>query len=224
LFTGIVEEVGRVEAIVRSGQQARLRVEASRVLEGTIIGDSIAVNGVCLTVTEQTDHSFAAEVSEETLRRTTLRHVTRGSPVNLERALSLQSRLGGHLVLGHVDGVGQVKAVQTSGEGLRVEIALPETLAPFVAEKGSIAVDGISLTVAGMTPGGFWVAVIPQTARVTIMNTYRPDTQVNLEVDVLARYVLRLLETGKLAHPETQDQNRNVGVRVDWETLARQGL
>ncbi|MBE3576824.1 MAG: riboflavin synthase [Limnochordales bacterium] len=224
MFTGIVEEVGRIAAIVHTGQQARLRVEAGRVLEGTAIGDSIAVNGVCLTVVERTDHSFTADVSEETLRRTTLGHLTRGCPVNLERALTLQSRLGGHLVLGHVDGIGQVTATRAQGDGLRLEIAAPEALLPFIAEKGSIAVDGVSLTVAGLTSGGFWVAVIPQTARVTITNTYRPGTQVNLEVDVLARYVLRLLETGKLAHQQVQDQDKRGSLALDWERLARQGL
>ncbi|MBE3583409.1 MAG: riboflavin synthase [Limnochordaceae bacterium] len=197
MFTGIVEEMGQLAERRQQGPQAQLVIEAKRVLEGTQVGDSIAVNGVCLTVVEHDNHCFRADVTAETLRRSSLGQLQIGQPVNLERALTLQSRLGGHLVLGHVDGVGRVERLLPSGEGFRLEVSYPPELGRFIAEKGSIAVDGVSLTVAGLLePQRFWVAIIPQTARVTIIGQYRVGQPVNLEVDVLARYVQRLLTGG----------------------------
>lgn len=229
MFTGIIEEIGRLRGFYPSGRGARLEIEATRVLRGTAPGDSISVNGVCLTVTGMAERSFAADVSEETVRRTTLARLRPGSAVNLERALTLSSRLGGHIVLGHVDGVGQVERIRESGEGFEIHFRLPPALAPFIAEKGAIAVDGVSLTVAGLSPSGFWVAIIPQTARATIIGQYRPGTPVNLEVDVLARYVHHLMR--RSADPmtpvpasRTPDTNGSANIEgIDWEQLAREG-
>jgi len=184
VFTGIVEELGRF----RGADGGRFTFEATHVLDGTGVGDSIAVNGCCLTVVAAGDGWWQADVVDETLRRTTLGGLQAGDPVNLERALRLSDRLGGHLMQGHVDGVG---AVTAAAPGLAVEP--PPDLFRYVAEKGSVAVDGVSLTVAAVDAATFHVAVIPHTAAVTTLGRRRPGDRVNLEVDLIARYVGRLL-------------------------------
>ena len=184
MFTGIVEEMGSVVAF----EGTRLRIAARVVLEDVHLGDSIAVDGCCLTLVERGDGWWEADVSEETLARTSLRGIAVGSPLNLERSVRLADRLGGHLVQGHVDGVGEV--VQPAPE-LRVRI--PAELMKYVVEKGSITVDGVSLTVVAPTADTFTVAIIPHTSEVTTLGTKRPGDPVNIEVDVLAKYVERLL-------------------------------
>ena len=184
MFTGIVEEMGNVVAF----EGTRLRIAARVVLEDVHLGDSIAVDGCCLTLVERGDGWWEADVSEETLARTSLRGIAVGSPLNLERSVRLADRLGGHLVQGHVDGVGEV--VQPAPE-LRVRI--PAELMKYVVEKGSITVDGVSLTVVAPTADTFTVAIIPHTSEVTTLGTKRPGDPVNIEVDVLAKYVERLL-------------------------------
>jgi riboflavin synthase len=193
MFTGLVEERGRVLEVESRPAGRRLWIGARGVLEGTAVGDSIAVSGCCLTVVELRGDRFSVEAVPETLSRTTLGGWSAGEPVNLERSLRLDQRLGGHLVQGHVDGVGTVRTVEPEGEGRRVAIEVPAPLARFVAEKGSIAVDGVSLTVAGVEGARCEIALIPHTLAVTVAGDYAPGRRVNLEVDLLARYLDRLL-------------------------------
>jgi riboflavin synthase len=189
MFTGIVEELGRVAGL----EGPRLTVESTTAVEGSVTGESVAVNGVCLTVVEQTDSSFAFDVTEETFERTALGRLRPGDPVNLERPLTLTDRLGGHMVQGHVDGVGTVTGVTPQEGGSVVEVELPDGLERYIVEKGSITVDGVSLTVTGVRGSRFTVALIPHTLAVTTLGTTRPGDAVNLEVDVLAKYVERLM-------------------------------
>lgn len=184
MFTGIVEEMGTF--VGRSG--GRVRVRAHRVLEGVAIGESIAVNGCCLTVVAFGDDWWEADLSDETLGRTNLGDLGAGSPVNLERALRLSDRLGGHLVQGHVDAVGEVVAPVPS-----LAIRTPSALGRYFVEKGSVAVDGVSLTIVEASDDGFSVAVIPHTAEVTTLGVRRPGDRVNIEVDVMAKQVERLV-------------------------------
>ncbi len=193
MFTGIVEGTGVVRQIVTRERSARLTVEAGRFLDGARVGDSIAVNGVCLTVARVAGQAFDADLSAETLRRTTLGRLRPGVAVNLERPVALGDRLGGHLVQGHVDGVGTVRARRRDGDAWWVEIAAPPGVMRYVVEKGSIAVDGVSLTVAQVAGDRFTVCLIPHTCAVTTLGTLAPGRQVNLEVDVLARYIERLI-------------------------------
>lgn len=185
MFTGIVEERGRV----RAWDGARLEVACSRVAADASVGESVAVNGACLTVVEAGDGVLAFDVSGETLERTALGRLSAGDPVNLERPLTLLSRLGGHLVQGHVDGVGVVTDLRREGDGATMTIRVPASLARYVAEKGSVAVDGVSLTVAGREADAFRVALVPHTLAATTLGERRPGDPVNLEMDVLAKYV-----------------------------------
>ncbi len=194
MFTGLVEEQGHIAAIEERSPGRRFWIRAAQVLEGAAIGDSIAVNGVCLTAVAVEPARFAVEAVPETLARTTLGALANGDPVNLERPLTLAQRLGGHLVQGHVDGVGEVVSVANEGDGTRVRLAVPAELRRFVAEKGSLTVDGVSLTVAAVTDDGCEIAYIPHTLAVTTSGTYQSGRRVNLEVDLLARYLARLLE------------------------------
>jgi len=194
MFTGLIEELGRIERLDARPGGRRLWIAAPRIAPDSAIGDSISINGCCLTVIECSPAGFAFDAVPETLRRTTLGALEPGEPVNLERALTAGARLGGHLVQGHVDAVGEVRTVQVEGEGRRVTIAVPAELSRFVAEKGSIAVDGVSLTVAARVPGGCEIAYIPHTLAVTVAGAYAPARRVNLEVDLIARYLARLLD------------------------------
>ena len=194
MFTGIIEELGRVESLEQSLSGARLCVAASVVTSDIHNGDSIAVNGVCLTAVDVSTASFAADVSPETLERTTLGQLNAGSPVNLERAVTPATRLGGHIVQGHVDGRGSfVSAVQT-GDFWTVRIGFPSEMAKYLVYKGSVAVEGISLTVASLAKGHFDIAVIPKTWEMTNLSTLQPHAAVNLEADVIAKYVERMME------------------------------
>jgi len=203
VFTGIVEEVGTLVVREDGADSAVLRIRAERVLEGVALGDSISVNGVCLTVTDVQREDggagvWSTDVMAETLRRSSLGGATGGDGVNLERAVTAHTRLGGHLVQGHVDGVGRVLARTPGDRWEVVRIALPPELARYVAEKGSIAVDGVSLTVSALTPAGetepwFEVSLIPTTLRETTLGARAPGDPVNLEVDVIAKYVERLM-------------------------------
>ena len=189
MFTGLIEEGGRVAAIRPGERGARLEVEASVVLDGLELGDSVAVNGTCLTAVEIGPSGFAVDCVAETLRRTALGGLAPGDRVNLERPMRLGDRLDGHLVQGHVDGVGTVRSATPEGESTVLEVAAPEALLRYVVEKGSIAVDGVSLTVAGRLPDAFTVALIPHTMAVTTLGPQAVGRAVNLEVDVVAKYV-----------------------------------
>jgi riboflavin synthase len=191
VFTGIVEERGRV-AVAGDG---RLVVEARTVVRDSDVGASVSVNGVCLTVVERTDASLRFDLSEQTLERTCLRDLRPGDPVNLERPVTLVARLGGHLVQGHVDGVGEVTRVDVDATGgARVSLRVPAELARYVVERGSIAIDGVSLTIAAVDGEEITVALIPHTLAVTTLGLAAPGRQVNVEADVIARYVERSME------------------------------
>ena len=194
MFTGLIEELGEIAGIEERPNGRRIRVRSDELLEDTRVGDSLALNGCCLTVVERRETEFAVEVVPETLARTTLGDWKVHDRVNLERALRLDQRLGGHIVQGHVDGVGVVRAVEREGDGKRVTIELPDELACFVAEKGSLAVDGVSLTVARCAASTCEIALIPHTLKLTTAGGWTPGRKVNLEVDLIARYLARLLE------------------------------
>lgn len=196
VFTGIIEEVGRVRELRRLGREASIGVSCREIWRGLDIGDSVAVNGVCLTVTAVGEGYLAADVSEESLSRTTLGTAVRGTAVNLERALSPSSRLGGHIVQGHVDGVGRVEDIRQVGGGRDYVFSCPAEIRSYLVEKGSIAVDGISLTISGLSENGFSVAAIPHTVAVTNLGTLKAGDRVNLEVDIIAKYVKNYLERG----------------------------
>ncbi len=193
MFTGIIEELGTVESLTLGRESAVLRVRGPQVLTDATPGASIAVNGVCLTVVDHDDESFSVDVMAETLRRSSMGALRPGSRVNLERAMAASGRLGGHIVQGHVDATGEVVAREPGDHWEVVTIALPDAVARYVVEKGSIAVDGISLTVASVAPGRFTVSLIPTTLALTTLGSARVGDPVNLEVDVLAKYVERLL-------------------------------
>ncbi len=194
MFTGIVEAVGSVVALEARGGDRRIRIDGGALdLSDANRGDSISINGVCLTVVALAGREFAADVSVETLSCTTLAELATGSAVNLERALLPSTRLGGHLVSGHVDAVGVVRRIGESGRSRVIDISVPDALACYVAVKGSICVDGVSLTVNEVTGAGFSVNIIPHTLEQTIIGNWRAGCRVNIEVDVIARYLERLL-------------------------------
>jgi riboflavin synthase len=193
MFTGIIEELGSVRSIEERGENARIVINARVVTEGTHHGDSIAVNGVCLTALDIHDDSFAADVSRETLLRSTLGSLRPGAPVNLERAVTPATRLGGHIVQGHVDARGQFVSVEDHGDSWTVRIGFPPEIARYLVFKGSVAVEGISLTIANLGENYFEIAIIPKTWEVTNLSQLKPGEGVNLEVDVIGKYVERLL-------------------------------
>ena len=194
MFTGIIQAVGKIQTVENRAGDVRLTVHTGRLdLSDVVLGDSIATNGVCLTAVELSGDGFIADVSRETLDLTTLHSLRPGSPVNLEKALTLSSRLGGHLVSGHVDGIGQVLERRDDARSIRFAIQAPMELAKYIAHKGSICVDGVSLTVNRVEGNRFELNIVPHTLQETIMAAYRPGHRVNLEVDLIARYLERLL-------------------------------
>lgn len=196
MFTGIVEELGEVTAVEQLEEASRFRLRGPVVTDGAKHGDSIAVNGVCLTVVDTADGEFTADVMQETLNRSSLGALAQGSRVNLERPMALGGRLGGHLVQGHVDGTGEILSRTPSEHWELVKVALPAHLARYVVEKGSITVDGVSLTVVEAAADWFTISLIPTTLALTTLGLKQPGDPVNLEVDVLAKYVERLLAAG----------------------------
>jgi riboflavin synthase len=204
MFTGIIEELGRVRSLEKRGEGVRMTVEARTVTEGTQEGDSISVNGVCLTALEVGRDSFAADGSRETLQRSTLGSLRAGSVVNLERAVTPATRLGGHIVQGHVDGRGHFLSAEEHGGSWTVRIAYPPELARYLVFKGSISVEGISLTVAALADEYFEIAVIPKTWTMTNLSHLRSGDAVNLEADIIAKYVERILTAGARQNEATQ--------------------
>ena len=194
MFTGIVEELGTINSIQVKSQDATLEIQAKDVLSDAKIGDSIAVDGACLTIRFLTSATFTVDASAETLRRTTLGERKVGEPVNLERSLRLSDRLGGHLVLGHVDEVATIRSWKDEGDASVMQVTMSRTVKPYIAHKGSITVDGVSLTVSNVLSDAFEVTLIPHTKDVTTLGTKRDGTKVNLEVDIVARYLETLLK------------------------------
>jgi riboflavin synthase len=218
MFTGIIQAVGTVVAMQPTGGDLRLRVETGQLsLDDVALGDSICTNGACLTVIDLPGDGYWADVSVETLDFTTLGALQPGSRVNLEKALTPASRLGGHIVSGHVDGVGEIVGLQEDARSIRVEVSAPTELAKYIAHKGSICIDGTSLTVNAVTGNRFELNIIPQTLAETIFGEYRPGSKVNLEVDVIARYLERLVLGDAAADPGTT-------AGLSMETLADNGF
>ena len=195
MFTGIVEELGKVKKLDLRGSSGILTIEAHKVLEGTKIGDSIAVNGICLTVTSMGEGFFTADVMAETVRRSSIGLASAGSFVNLERAMAADGRFGGHIVSGHIDGTGTIRSYRREENAVWVTIATPPELLYYIVEKGSICIDGISLTVAKVDEDSFQVSVIPHTGEETTLLKRRPGDPVNLENDVVGKYVEKFLST-----------------------------
>ncbi|MGB7201646.1 MAG: riboflavin synthase [Pyrinomonadaceae bacterium] len=193
MFTGIIEELGTINLLERSNDGARIVISANLVTSDISNGDSIAVNGVCLTATDVTKDSFCADVSPETLHRTTINDLRTGSPVNLERAMLPTTRFGGHIVQGHVDGIGTFLSADKQGDFYTVKIGFPPELERYLVHKGSIAVEGISLTIAALDKTSFDIAVIPKTWEMTNLSCLTPDSSVNLETDIIAKYVERMM-------------------------------
>ena len=218
MFTGIIEEVGRVVAVPPRGRAGELAVACSRVLEGTATGDSIAVNGVCLTVTSlDRGEGFRADVMPETLSRSGLGRLFPGAQVNLERAMAADGRFGGHIVSGHIDGTGTVAGLVRDQNAVRVRIRCGEAVARLVVEKGSIAIDGVSLTVSRLFDDGFEVSVIPHTAGQTTLLLRRVGDTVNLENDVVGKYVQRLLATaGPAQGPSRSEAAGSSGITLEY--------
>lgn len=215
MFTGIVEEVGTVARVKRGQHSAVLAIRAETVLEGARIGDSIAVNGVCLTVAALGGGSFSADVMHETLDRSALAGLAPGAPVNLERAMPANGRFGGHIVAGHVDGVGIIRRVRRDGTAIWYTVEAASEVLRYVVEKGSIAMDGISLTVAAVSEAEFSVSAIPHTVAQTVLRARRAGDLVNLEADIIGKYVEKLLRPA----PE-----RQLGSAITREFLTRHGF
>jgi riboflavin synthase len=202
MFTGIIEELGQVRSIERLGEDARIVIAAQLVMQDMVEGDSVAVNGVCLTALDIKSGSFAADCSRETLERSTLGRLQTGVPVNLERAVTPTTRLGGHIVQGHVDGRGEFLSSVDHGGSRDLRFSYPTEIASYVVFKGSIAVEGISLTIAALTDSYFEVAIIPKTWEVTNLSKLRPGDPVNLEVDIIAKYIERMLNLRDVTRSE----------------------
>ena len=216
MFTGIIEELGEIVSLEKRGDGARIKIGARGVTEDTKEGDSIAVNGVCLTALDVAPASFAADVSGETMRRSTLGNLAVGARVNLERAVTPATRLGGHIVQGHVDAVGKFLEAVREGDFWTVRIGYPKESARYLIYKGSIAVEGISLTIAALTEDYFEIAVIPKTWQLTNLSTLRAGDAVNLEADMIAKYVERILlyrdaETQEKPESLTIEKLKNLG-------------
>lgn len=212
MFTGIIEELGTVESIAARTAGARLRVRCSTVLEGVRPGDSISVNGVCLTAVDPRPDSFAADVAPETMALTNLGALRAGARVNLERPLSPSGRLGGHIVQGHIDGTGELVSLEALGdENWWLRVRVPADLDPFLVHKGSIAIDGISLTIAALEGDVVAATVIPHTWRNTTLAGYRPGARVNIECDILAKHVEKMLRKIEVKRPLTVERLRDQG-------------
>ena len=217
MFTGIIEEVGALERLAGG----EIAIRAKKVLEDVALGDSIAVNGICLTVTHFDAAHFVADVMPETVRRTSLAELKRGSRVNLERALTLRSRLGGHIVSGHIDGVGTIAAMQEEGNAILLTVRASDDILRYVVEKGSVALDGISLTVARVSAADFTVSLIPHTREITNLREKRMGSRLNIETDILGKYVEKLFP-GAHTRGESDAPKSAGGLTMDF--LRQQGF
>ena len=217
MFTGIVEEIGKIRQVISGSVSGEIQIGAAKVLEGTKVGDSIAVNGVCLTVTRLTKDGFSADVMPETLRRTNLGKLCSGDSVILERAMAADGRFGGHIVSGHIDGVGYIHEKRPEGNAVWVKIGAPQEILDLIVEKGSIAIDGISLTVATVSEDDFQVSVIPHTGEETILLKKEVGAAVNLENDIVGKYIQKFQKQLN-AKPEKRES------RITMEFLAEHGF
>lgn len=197
MFTGLIEEIGFIDKVISQNSGGQLIIQAKTIQEGTKLGDSIAVNGVCLTVTNLTKTSFTADVMPETLKRSSLGKLQKGSPVHLERAMAANGRFGGHMVSGHIDGLGTISAKKQEGNATRLYITAHKTLLHQIIEKGSIAIDGVSLTVISVDKEQFSVGIIPHTSTQTILLDKKVGDEVNLETDIIAKYIQRFFESNE---------------------------
>lgn len=216
MFTGIIEETGTVRTVRRGAVTSFIEVEAEKIFSDLHIGDSVAVNGVCLTVTEMGGGTFRADVMNETLKRSSLGSLSSGSRVNLERAMAADGRFGGHIVSGHIDGTGTIADIKRDGIAIWYTVAATPEIMRYIVEKGSIAIDGISLTVAGRTDSSFSVSVIPHTAEQTILSQKKNGDIVNLENDIIGKYVERLIGT--------KDASDGAESKITAQFLARHGF
>lgn len=217
MFGGLIEEMGAVSVLNKSLAGTRLTIIASKVMEDLAVGASVSVNGTCLTVVARTDQDFSVDVSPETLQVTTLGNLTTGSPVNLERAMKLNERIGGHMVAGHVDGTGTLRGRHQEGNALILEVEAPKEILRLCVTKGSITVDGISLTINSVTDKSFCLSIIPHTAKVTTLGLKQVGDQVNLESDLIGKYVDRLLQERGSLPPKPAPV-------IDKDYLKRRGL
>ena len=224
MFTGIIEEMGIIQSIQHSGEKIRFTIQARKVLEGTRIGDSIAVNGICLTAVDLTDSTFAADVMPETLRRSSLGTIRESSPVNLERALRLSDRLGGHIVSGHIDGTGTIQSRTPERNAILFKIQAAPELLKYIVAKGSVALDGVSLTVAAVSESDFTVSIIPRSASETIIGRYQPGDLVNIECDVIGKYVEKLLGLAGDSSSSEQPSEHKPASRLSIEFLREHGF
>lgn len=215
MFTGLIEEVGRIESVIKSTKSASITIKAKKVLEGVQLGDSISTNGVCLTVTSYDSGRFSIDVMAETMRRSNFRHLTPGDEVNLERALSLGDRLGGHMVSGHIDGVGTVHSYEKEDNAIWITVAAPPEILKYIVQKGSIAIDGVSLTVAYVDDSVFKVSIIPHTKDATTLLHKKPGSEVNLECDMIGKYIEKFIE-GRAKGPVKKD--------IDMSFLSENGF
>ena len=215
MFTGIVEEVGTIRAIRRGAHSSVLSIQAKTVLSDLSIGDSVAVNGVCLTAVSKDSSGFSADVMHETLNRSSIGALTVGSRVNLERAMAADGRFGGHIVSGHIDGTGTIAALRRDDNAVWYTVKADPALLRYIVEKGSVAIDGISLTVASVEADRFSVSLIPHTAAVTILGEKRPGDVVNLETDIIGKYVERLMQPKHPVQPQS---------KITLEFLAQNGF
>ena len=213
MFTGIIEDVGVIESLTPSGEDIRLSINTNKLdMSDVKLGDSIANNGVCLTVVAMSKNSFSADVSHETIKRTGFAAYQAGSKVNLEKAMQANSRLGGHIVSGHVDGVGEVLSISPVGRYVEIWLKAPDELAKYLAEKGSITVDGVSLTVNQVDGAKLLLTLIPHSLQETIIGLYKIGTKVNLEVDVIARYLERLMLGDKAALSTSDSEKKDISM------------
>lgn len=223
MFTGIIEEVGHVSHVVSGATSGEIKIKATKVLQGTKVGDSIAVNGVCLTVTNLVSDGFTADVMPVTLRRTNLGSLKSGDIVNLERAMAADGRFGGHIVSGHIDGTGTITKYQREENAVWVTIETSTDILNRIIEKGSIAIDGISLTVASLSSKNFQVSIIPHTGEETILLKKKPGDMVNLENDVVGKYVQRFLSLGYSGNSNSENSTSNSS-GITEEFLAKYGF
>lgn len=215
MFTGLVEEIGNIKAIIKSTKSAKITIKASKVLEEVKLGDSISTNGVCLTVTDFSTNYFTVDVMAETMRRSNLKNLSSGDEINLERALRLGDRLGGHMVSGHIDGVGVISKYKNEDNAVWITIKTPPELLRYIVEKGSIAIDGVSLTVAYVDDETFKVSIIPHTKDVTTLLRKKIGNEVNLECDMVGKYIEKLISV---------KEETNVKKGIDINFLSENGF